>query len=103
MLGQNNHEIPLMIARAINANIDDEVPSSTIVYEFDRLLPDALATAVLSEYYCSCCQLLISDKKQVKNSFIIFINFTATRACGNVSQNVDKKARNSRRRYSPPR
>jgi hypothetical protein len=66
ILSQNESEIPMMIARAMKQDIDLEVLPSTILFEFQRCLPDALAQVVLSEYYCSSCQILMENKTTVR-------------------------------------
>ena len=70
-----------MIARAMKSDIDLEVLPTTIIYEFERCLPEALAQIVLSEYYCSCCQVIIENKTKVRYKNIVkfyYLYFSAT-------------------------
>jgi hypothetical protein len=62
-----------MIARALKNDLDVEILPTTIIYEFERVLADSLAQIVLSEYYCSCCQILIHNKTEVWKNFFIYL------------------------------
>jgi len=66
LLRQNDNDILLSIARACNNDLDQDVPVSTIVYEFEKILPASLAQVVTSSFYCSACQRIIGDEDEVR-------------------------------------
>lgn len=61
----NDAHLTFEIVNLIDNDIIRKVGRDVILYEFKRILPDALLRAAAAEYYCSKCNELFITKKEV--------------------------------------
>jgi hypothetical protein len=61
----NDHRLLLEIVNLIDNQLVEEVNRDVIIYEFLRVLPDSLLTAMAADFFCTKCNELLVGKKEL--------------------------------------